>query len=57
MADTSSYVEMSKGDVEAIGAHCQLEYCHVLDFLPFKCQSCKGYVANTNYITQSALQE
>lgn len=37
-----SYVEMSKGDVEAIGAHCQLEYCHVLDFLPFKCQSCKG---------------
>lgn len=37
-----SYVEMSRGDVEAIGAHCQLEYCHVLDFLPFRCQSCKG---------------
>lgn len=29
-------------DIEAIGAHCQLEYCHVLDFLPFKCHSCKG---------------
>ncbi|KAL6710891.1 hypothetical protein ACN47E_006766 [Coniothyrium glycines] len=37
-----TYVEMAKGDVEAIGAHCQLEYCHVLDFLPFKCQSCQG---------------
>ncbi|KAJ4363007.1 hypothetical protein N0V83_010125 [Neocucurbitaria cava] len=37
-----SYVEMPRGDVEAIGAHCQLEYCHVLDFLPFRCQSCKG---------------
>ncbi|OAL47855.1 hypothetical protein IQ07DRAFT_514777 [Pyrenochaeta sp. DS3sAY3a] len=46
MANTSpqpqTYVEMSRGDLEAIGAHCQLEYCHVLDFLPFKCQSCKG---------------
>ena len=28
------------GDVEAIGAHCGYEYCHQLDFLPFKCQSC-----------------
>ncbi|KAF2748806.1 hypothetical protein M011DRAFT_466572, partial [Sporormia fimetaria CBS 119925] len=42
MADPNhSYTEM-KGDVEAIGAHCQMEYCHVLDFLPFKCQSCEG---------------
>lgn len=30
------------GDVEAIGAHCGYEYCHQLDFLPFKCQSCGG---------------
>ena len=29
-------------DVEAIGAHCGYEYCHQLDFLPFKCQSCGG---------------
>lgn len=36
--------DMSKGDVESIGAHCQMEYCHVLDFLPFPCMSCKGYV-------------
>lgn len=31
---------MSSGDVEAIGAHCQAEYCRQLDFLPFKCASC-----------------
>ncbi|KAF2181326.1 AN1 zinc finger protein-like protein [Zopfia rhizophila CBS 207.26] len=37
-----SHIKMSKGDVEAIGAHCQMEYCHVLDFLPFPCESCKG---------------
>lgn len=45
-ASVQSYTEM-KGDVEAIGAHCQMAYCHVLDFLPFRCESCKGYVVNT----------
>ena len=29
-------------DLEAIGAHCQYTYCHQLDFLPFRCESCKG---------------
>ncbi|KAI6911039.1 AN1 zinc finger protein [Hortaea werneckii] len=33
---------MATADVEAIGAHCQHPYCHQLDFLPFKCDSCKG---------------
>ncbi|KAF2464483.1 AN1 zinc finger protein [Lindgomyces ingoldianus] len=37
-----SFTEMSNGDVEAIGAHCQMAYCHVLDFLPFRCESCRG---------------
>ncbi|KAI9844819.1 MAG: hypothetical protein M1837_005237 [Sclerophora amabilis] len=37
-----SFTTMDKGDVEAIGAHCQFSYCHQLDFLPFKCESCKG---------------
>ncbi|KAL1594344.1 hypothetical protein SLS60_010104 [Paraconiothyrium brasiliense] len=37
----TSYTEM-KRDVEDIGAHCQMPYCHVLDFLPFRCESCKG---------------
>ncbi|KAG9386159.1 an1 zinc finger protein [Pyrenophora tritici-repentis] len=40
-SNDSSYTEM-KGEVEAIGAHCQMEYCHVLDFLPFRCESCQG---------------
>jgi hypothetical protein len=35
---------MASGDVESIGKHCQLEYCHVLDFLPFSCDSCSKYV-------------
>ncbi|TKA58605.1 hypothetical protein B0A49_10990 [Cryomyces minteri] len=33
---------MSTADVEAIGAHCQMPFCHVLDFLPFRCESCHG---------------
>ncbi|KAF1946936.1 AN1 zinc finger protein [Clathrospora elynae] len=37
----SSFTD-TKGDVEAIGAHCQMEYCHVLDLLPFICGSCRG---------------
>jgi len=40
--EAASYSKMSVGDVEAIGAHCQMPFCHQLDFLPFKCESCKG---------------
>lgn len=40
--DQASYTKMSVGDVEAIGAHCQMPFCRQLDFLPFKCESCKG---------------
>ena len=29
-------------DLEAIGSHCQYTYCNQLDFLPFRCESCKG---------------
>ena len=28
-------------DLEAIGRHCEFEYCHQLDFLPFRCESCR----------------
>ncbi|KAK5167112.1 uncharacterized protein LTR77_007842 [Saxophila tyrrhenica] len=38
----ATYSKMSVGDVEAIGSHCQMPFCHQLDFLPFKCESCKG---------------
>ncbi|KAI5366433.1 Putative Zinc finger, AN1-type, AN1-like Zinc finger [Septoria linicola] len=37
-----TFSAMSVADVEAIGAHCQAPYCRQLDFLPFKCESCKG---------------
>ncbi|KAK4956093.1 hypothetical protein LTR28_005970 [Elasticomyces elasticus] len=40
--NTHTYSTMSVGDVEAIGAHCQMPFCHQLDFLPFRCESCKG---------------
>jgi hypothetical protein len=39
-----SFTVMEGRDLEAIGAHCQMEYCHVLDFLPFRCESCRGYM-------------
>lgn len=35
-----SYTAMDK-DVEDIGSHCEFAYCHQLDFLPFRCDSCR----------------
>ncbi|KAF1983294.1 hypothetical protein K402DRAFT_338600 [Aulographum hederae CBS 113979] len=32
----------STADVEAIGSHCQMAFCGQLDFLPFRCDSCRG---------------
>ncbi|KAF4553089.1 CDC48-associated ubiquitin-like/zinc finger protein-like protein [Elsinoe fawcettii] len=40
--DQQSYTKMSVGEVEAIGTHCQMAFCHQLDFLPFRCESCEG---------------
>lgn len=42
MSSSNNSNTKMKGEVEAIGAHCQMEYCNVLDFLPFPCESCKG---------------
>ena len=40
---STTYTSMiGEQDLEAIGAHCQHPYCHVLDFLPFRCESCRG---------------
>lgn len=36
--------ELLEKDVEAIGEHCDISSCHRLDFLPFKCESCKGCI-------------
>ncbi|RJE27388.1 Zinc finger protein [Aspergillus sclerotialis] len=40
--DRESYTQMVDRDLEAIGRHCQYEFCHQLDFLPFRCESCRG---------------
>ena len=37
-----SFSKMSVGDVESIGSHCAMAFCHQLDFLPFRCESCHG---------------
>lgn len=29
-------------DLDTIGSHCQYTFCNQLDFLPFRCESCKG---------------
>lgn len=40
-SEPPTYTTMEK-DVENIGAHCQYTYCNQLDFLPFRCESCRG---------------
>ncbi|RPA82726.1 hypothetical protein BJ508DRAFT_360943 [Ascobolus immersus RN42] len=40
MSKTNPQEHLKIGD--SIGAHCDIPTCHVLDFLPFKCESCKG---------------
>ncbi|KAL7275895.1 hypothetical protein RUND412_001138 [Rhizina undulata] len=40
--DSNSRKGLEEKDVGAIGKHCDLPYCHRLDFLPFVCESCKG---------------
>lgn len=41
------------GDVQAIGAHCDVNTCHRLDFLPFKCESCKGYACPSPFLPRT----
>lgn len=36
-----SYTMLPDSDLEAIGSHCHYTYCNQLDFLPFRCESCK----------------
>ncbi|KAL2796477.1 hypothetical protein BJX66DRAFT_299752 [Aspergillus keveii] len=41
-SDPQSFTQMADRDLESIGRHCQFEYCNQLDFLPFRCESCRG---------------
>ncbi|PWY64769.1 hypothetical protein BO70DRAFT_366918 [Aspergillus heteromorphus CBS 117.55] len=40
--DASPPTEPPETDLDSIGRHCALPYCNVLDFLPFRCSSCKA---------------
>ncbi|GES66600.1 AN1 zinc finger protein [Aspergillus terreus] len=40
--ESFTQMPMADKDLESIGRHCQFEYCHQLDFLPFRCESCRG---------------
>ncbi|TVY91340.1 AN1-type zinc finger protein [Lachnellula willkommii] len=40
--EESSYTTMDEKDPTLIGTHCQYTYCNQLDFLPFRCESCRG---------------
>ncbi|KAJ5207085.1 Zinc finger AN1-type [Penicillium cf. griseofulvum] len=37
-----TFTQMADTDLESLGRHCQYEYCGQLDFLPFRCESCRG---------------
>ncbi len=39
--EPQTFTTMDK-DLDSIGSHCQYTYCNQLDFLPFRCGSCKG---------------
>ncbi|KAM0143567.1 hypothetical protein ACHAP3_000237 [Botrytis cinerea] len=40
--EDTSFSTMDEKDPTLIGVHCQYEYCNQLDFLPFRCESCRG---------------
>ncbi|KAI9662955.1 MAG: hypothetical protein M1821_008002 [Bathelium mastoideum] len=40
--EEQTFTKMAAADVDAIGAHCEMPFCRQLDFLPFRCESCKG---------------
>lgn len=39
-SSNQTFSMIDTADLESIGAHCQHPYCHQLDFLPFRCDSC-----------------
>src|SRR5271167_2265345 len=40
--EEATFTTMDEKDPTLIGAHCQYAYCNQLDFLPFRCESCRG---------------
>ncbi|KAL4993480.1 hypothetical protein BDV10DRAFT_179052 [Aspergillus recurvatus] len=39
---SESFTQLADEDLESIGRHCEYSYCNQLDFLPFRCMSCRG---------------
>lgn len=39
---SESFTQLADADLESIGRHCEYSYCNQLDFLPFRCMSCRG---------------
>ena len=37
-----TFTHLPEEDLESIGRHCQYEFCGQLDFLPFRCESCRS---------------
>lgn len=52
-AQEETYTMLPDRDLEAIGAHCHYTYCNQLDFLPFRCESCK-YTYCLDHRTETA---
>ena len=40
-------------EFQNIGEHCEMEYCKLKDFLPFKCVGCKKWFCNSHIHTDS----
>ena len=38
----NTFTMINEPDPTLIGSHCQYSYCNQLDFLPFRCESCRG---------------
>jgi len=41
-SEESTFSKMDDKDATLLGSHCQYAYCNQLDFLPFRCESCRG---------------
>lgn len=40
--EIATFSKMDEKDPTLIGSHCQYTYCNQLDFLPFRCESCRN---------------
>lgn len=41
--------DLTKNELEDLGNHCSFESCNRLDFLPIKCDLCRGIFCKEHY--------